>query len=237
MESGKREVVVAPVKNSKKLKIYHATSGAVVRTIDLTKTRDVDVEIAAKDNEPLVQGGVILVRIPHLYDTVLQFPHSVQPFYDQLEAFLQEAGIRIGSKRNRPKKDILNDAFSKDDRQEVVEQFIRLMFKQALVGEAHPVPSGGPATLSRSLTLPGSMSLLRGTKMVKRRQVRIQFLTPAQCMAVYMAHHYLWLHMEVNQGQNKRDFLMSFKQQCQGVTYSQGLHESSSPSSLCIILC
>ncbi|XP_065174926.1 dual oxidase 1-like [Sycon ciliatum] len=130
-----RKVVVAPSVSKKQLKVYDAVSGAVVRSIDLAHIKHCDMLLTPQNK--VLTDGVILLRFANLYDLVLRFAGSPEPFSNAMNDFLNHIGVTT-SRRYLAENAILADVFTKEDRQKLVEEFFRILFRESLAEEGQP---------------------------------------------------------------------------------------------------
>lgn len=158
VSTGVRKIVIAPIRKDKMLKVYDAVSGSVVRTIDLTRITDVEMQVASQGGSAFLQDGAVLLRFAKLYDMVMRFQGSAEPFCNAMADFLESIDI-THSRIMRPESEILANSFTKDDRQALVEEFFRLLFRESLA-------ESGPQKPRRAFNI-----LRRGRSTKRKRQV------------------------------------------------------------------
>ena len=144
-----RKVVIAPSVSNKRLKVYDAVSGAIVRSIDLAHIKHCDMVLTTPGK--LSSEGVLLMRFANLYDLVMKFAGSAEPFSNAMGDFLNHIGI-TNSKRYESENVILRDVFTKEDRQHLVEEFFRLLFRESLAEDGQPQQKTSVIGLKRRAT-------------------------------------------------------------------------------------
>lgn len=141
-----RKIVIAPSVSEKKLKVYDAVSGTIVRSIDLAHIKHCDMLL----NQPgkVIQDSKILLRFANLYDLVLKFGGSAEPFSNAMSDFLNHIGVT----NSKTYTDKFNDVFTKEDRQKLVEEFFRLLFRESLGEEGQAQKRSGVVGIRRRAT-------------------------------------------------------------------------------------
>eukprot|EP00117_Sycon_ciliatum_P031665 scpid15779/ scgid24724/ Dual oxidase 1 len=126
-EKTRHPVVVAPLPDTKQLRVFDAISGSVDRTIDLVGVNQVVIRTCPAGDSP----GLVCVRFPNRYDLVLEFSTPVDDFLTPLGQYLGSIGVSI-NQDVMGSKQLLADIITESHRKELVEAFFRELFQDAL---------------------------------------------------------------------------------------------------------
>eukprot|EP00117_Sycon_ciliatum_P014232 scpid13674/ scgid14577/ Dual oxidase 1; Large NOX 1; Long NOX 1; NADPH thyroid oxidase 1; Thyroid oxidase 1 len=128
-----RHVGILVNESERRLTVVEPDSMTALRRIDLALTRSVEFHMCFDDDT------LLLLRFPHFYDLVLQFRHASDRnfFVQDLKTTLSKLGI--GEADLFPtRRRLLAYAFTKEDRQQLVEDFFRRVFKDAFGTSTKP---------------------------------------------------------------------------------------------------
>ena len=125
LQEGVATSIVVRAAQGGKLVLVGASSGGIERTVDFTGIKVVKIR-----SHVLRGGGLLCLCLSHRYDLLLRVKGQFAEWQACLSSHLESLSIDVQEER-RSEKEIVSELVTKQDRQEMVEFFLRGVFRES----------------------------------------------------------------------------------------------------------